>query len=198
MASFPALLIARIADNSTRGEAARLYLRRTISTLPIGELAKVPRSTMKRIGIERPSDRAATATPGTTGQQTTTASASTKRADLSRRRERVASLLELLVLRTALVIALTVTASSVERHVRWSIYNSGIATGEQMGLCLRLDALSDDCRFTIRTDDYSLRRVAELTGMEMVALAAENPALSSTELLPVGAQVRIKRAGDLK
>jgi hypothetical protein len=200
MASIPASLMDRVARNRTRGQAARLYLRRNIATFPISELAKLPRSTLKRIDIEPPSGpttgRTTNARPSAPARNTATKLADTARPGEAKRQERTASLLELLVLRVIVIVALTVTATSAERPARWLFHHLGFATGEQMGLCLRLDTWSDDCRFEIRTEKLSLSRVGELTGIPLAMLAADNSDLSSTDPLPTGVQVRIKRTGD--
>lgn len=200
MASRPASLKDRIARNRTRGRAARLYLRRNISTFPISELAKLPRATLRRIDVEPPSSptagRTTNARTSAPARKTTTKLAGTARPGEAKRQERTASLLELLVVRVIVIVALTVTATSGERPARWLFHHMGFATGEQMGLCLRLDTWSDDCRVEIRTEELSLSRVGELTGVPLAMLAADNPDLSSTAPLPVGVQVRIKRTGD--
>ncbi|MDC9823278.1 hypothetical protein PRN20_06005 [Devosia sp. ZB163] len=198
MASTPAKVMDRIASNRARGKSARLYLRRNIATFPIREVAKVPRSTLKRLEVELPTD--ATAKPISTPKKAepvdAKSSAAAPKSGTTQNPERVPSLLELLILGIVVVTAVTVAASSGERHARWLLHHVGLFSGDEMGLCLRLDALTDDCSFEVRANDLSMTRVAELIGVPLATLAAKNPNLSPNDPLPSGAHVRIKRTGD--
>lgn len=202
MANISAELTGRIDRNRTRGKAARLYLRRNIATFPIGEIASLPRSTLKRIGIEPLLDATASQTnaakkaAAAPQSANATATAAAPKAGPTKRPERIPSLLELLILGIVCIAVLTAVASAGERHARWLIYYLGLATGDQMGLCLRLDALTDDCSFEVKADNLSMTRLAEFTGAPLATLAAENPSFSPSDPLPVGAHVHIKRRGD--
>ena len=196
MASIPAKVMDRIASNRTRGKSARLYLRRNIATFPINEMAKVPRSTLKRIEIETPVAARLASAPKTSTPVGATSKLAALRTGTTKNPERVPSLIELLILGIVVVAALTVTASAGERHARWLLYRLGLFSGSQMGLCLRLDARTDDCSFEVKASDLSMGRVAELAGIPVARLAAENQDLSPNDPLPTGAHVRIRRTGD--
>lgn len=192
MASIPAKLMGRIARNGARGKAARLFLRRNVSRLSPEEIAKLPASTLKRIGRELRAaamGQANETVGAASGQITPPASSS------SNRTKRIPSLIQLLIEAVICIVALTVTAVAVERPVRWGLYHIGLFSSEQMGLCQRLDRWSDGCSFEVRTDGLGIDQVAVLVDMPPAVLAAANPTLFPYEPLPRGTLVRISRSG---
>lgn len=192
MASIPAELMGRIARNGARGKSARLFLRRNMAQLSPEEIAKLPASTLKRIGRELRNVAMAQANEVADAAPAQAIAAAPSEPN---RPERIPSLIEMLIAVVVVIVALTVTAIAAERPVRWGLYHAGLFSSAQMGLCQRLDRWSDGCSFEVQTDDLSINRLAALVDIPPAALAAANPTLSPYEPLPKGTLVRVDRPG---
>lgn len=182
-------LVDRISKNGARGKAARRHLRQNMSALPIIEIAKLPRSTLKRIGREPIGVAKPTALDNkkAEGRSTVALSVPDKKA---RQPTSLLMAISKLVLCVGLVVGL---ATAFERPARAFLYHTGLFTAVQMGLCLRLDETTDGCRFEVTTDSLPLERIAALVRISAEELAAKNPDLSRTAPLPTGTRVRIER-----
>jgi hypothetical protein len=191
MASIPASLMGRIARNGVRGKSARHFLRRSMAQLSPEEIAKLPASTLKRIsrelraaataqarGIEAVvSQESAPASPGPIGNQ------------------RKPSLIMILIKIVLIAVVLAVLAVNADRPVRWGLFQLGVLSSQQLGLCQRLDRWTDGCSFKLQIEGIPIERIAELVDLPVPVLTASNPTMSPYTPLPKGSVVRIERSG---
>lgn len=196
MASIPAELMGRIARNGARGKSARHFLRLKMTQLSPEEIAKLPASTLKRISHELRAVAMAQAKDIDTVP--TQATAPTPSPPTGPRPKPKPKLIMMLVEVIVITIALTMIAVIAERPIRWKLFQVGLFSSEQVGLCQRLDRWTDGCGFKVQAESIGVEHIAALVDLPLPVLAAANPTFSLYEPLPKGAFVRIDRSGDTK
>ena len=93
-----------------------------------------------------------------------------------------------------LAIELTVLVTGLDRPTRWSLARLGVLSGDQLGLCDRLDRWSDRCSYAVRGTQLSLDDVATRLSMPTDRLAATNPSLPISGALPFYTSIVVDRS----
>ena len=187
-----AAIMGRIIENIARGKTSRETLGMKLAEMPPHEIAKLPRSVLMRIGSEGVATMARIAA-GTDDVLPAARRVGVPREPSNNSKGTPLLLWQLCGVAALLVILLIIFGGVIERPLRWGLARTGYMTGQDTGLCNRLDRWSEDCDYVVSGPGLSLAEIEARLALDPNSLSIVTTTLRAGVVLPVGTIIHVKR-----
>jgi hypothetical protein len=185
-------IVSRITENIARGKTSRETLGMKLAEMPPREIAKLPRSVLMRIGPEGIATMARVAA-GTDDALPAARRVRVPREHSNNPKRAPLPLWQLCGVAALLVILLTIIGGAIERPLRWAIARTGYMTGQDTGLCNRLDRWSEDCDYVVNGPGLSLAEIEARLALKPNSLNIITTNMQAGGVLPAGTIIHVNR-----